>query len=251
MKKLNNRGFAASVVLYGASTIIILIMILILSILSTGENNVSRMVDTIKKEASGVTGTTYQLRNLVSNGSFERGASSWRRDMITTVDGLENEISSDDYKSGSQSLYIYPRGWQYQRLNGAISPGDKIYIGASVNLKLVAEGTLNAGLSTNGSKAEGKTNGIKLEEVEGSYSTSTVTDGFVKHGAIGLVKDDSEVFAQVGVSGSSTIEGYVDNIVAVNLTQVFGAGNEPSLAWCNENIDYFEGTLSITVYEDE
>ena len=48
MKKLNNKGFAASVVLYGASTIIILVLLLILSILSTGEKNVSNMADTIK-----------------------------------------------------------------------------------------------------------------------------------------------------------------------------------------------------------
>lgn len=37
-----------------------------------------------------------------------------------------------------------------------------------------------------------------------------------------------------------TSENYVmyDNVVVVDLTAIFGAGNEPSIAWCNEHIHY-------------
>ena len=68
---------------------------------------------------------------------------------------------------------------------------------------------------------------------------------------IGRVGDDTEVFAQVGIAAASVGDAYVDNIVVINLTKTFGAGNEPDLAWCNANIEYFEGTTSITVYENE
>lgn len=251
MKKLNNKGFAASVVLYGASTIIIMVLLLILSILSTGEKNVSNMADTIKMEASGVKGNTYQLRNMITNGGFEEGAINWRRDMITTNDGVNNEIVSDVYKSGSKSLHISLNGWQYQRLSGAISKGDLIYFGSSVNVKSIIEGGVGAGLSYNENKSEGTTHGYKLEEVEGKYSTTTVTNSFIRHGMIGRVGDDTEVFAQVGIAAASVGDAYVDNIVVINLTKTFGAGNEPDLAWCNANIEYFEGTTSITVYENE
>ena len=33
-----------------------------------------------------------------------------------------------------------------------------------------------------------------------------------------------------------------DGLIIVDLTAAFGAGNEPSLEWCDENIDYFDGT---------
>ena len=251
MKKLNNKGFAASVVLYGASTIIILVLLLILSILSTGEKNVSNMADTIKMEASGVKGTTYQLRNMVTNGGFEEGAQGWTTDMLTTTNTTQNEIVSDVYKSGSKSLHISPNGWQYQRLSGAISQGDKIYFGASTDIRSLTSGGLSAGLTYNRDADLGKTHGQAIKQVEGKYGDYTASNGFIRKGLIGEVEKYPEIFAQVGIATNSEGEAYVDNIVVINLTKTFGAGNEPDLAWCNANIEYFEGTTSITVYENE
>ena len=251
MKKLNNKGFAASVVLYGASTIIIMVLLLILSILSTGEKNVSNMADTIKMEASGVKGNTYQLRNMITNGGFEEGATGWRRDMITPNDGVNNEIVSDVYKSGSKSLHISPNGWQYQRLSGAISKGDKLYFGASTNIYSLTSGGLSTGLTYNRDKLERGGFGLSLEVVEGKYIDTAVSDEFIRKGLVAVVGDDTEVFAQVGIAAASVGDAYVDNIVVINLTKTFGAGNEPNLAWCNANIEYFEGTTSITIYENE
>lgn len=252
MKKLNNKGFAASVVLYGASTIIIMVLLLILSILSTGEKNVSNMADTIKMEASGVKGTTYQLRNMITNGGFEDGATGWSRDMYQTTNTTYNEIVSNIYKSGTKSLHISPTGWQYQKLSGAISKGDKIYLGASTNSRSFASGGLSCGPTYNRDKLESnKSYGVALEEIEGKHTDTMVTNGFIRKGIISRVGDDTEVFAQVGIAAASSGDAYVDNIVVINLTKTFGAGNEPNLAWCNANIEYFEGTTSITIYENE
>ncbi|MBE6161808.1 MAG: hypothetical protein E7158_06290 [Firmicutes bacterium] len=41
---------------------------------------------------------------------------------------------------------------------------------------------------------------------------------------------------------------YVDGIGMVDLTEAFGAGNEPTQQWCDENIEYFDG--STTIYKD-
>lgn len=251
MKKLSNKGFAASVVLYGASTIIILVLLLILSILSTGEKNVSGMADTIKMEASGVKGTTYQLRNMITNGGFEDGATGWTTDMITTNNTVYSEIVSDVYKSGTKSIHIIPNGWQNQRLSGAISKGDLIYFGASTDIRSLTVGGLSTGLVINRDKLIGSTHGIALEQFEGKYIDTTVSNGFIRKGLISTVGDDTEVFVQVGIAMASSGDAYVDNIVVINLTKTFGAGNEPNLAWCNANIEYFEGTTSITVYENE
>lgn len=251
MKKLSNKGFAASVVLYGASTIIILVLLLILSILSTGEKNVSGMADTIKMEASGVKGTTYQLRNMIVNGGFEDGVYSWKKYMIPIEDSIHGKIDSTNSKSGSKSILIDPNGWQYQRLTGAISTNDKLYFSAHINIKEVNSEGLSIGLTYNSKKEENTSWGVPIEILEGKYYYNTLTTEFSKIGAIGKVGDDMEVFVQLGAGSTADINANVDNIVVINLTKTFGAGNEPDLAWCNANIEYFEGTTSITVYENE
>ena len=38
---------------------------------------------------------------------------------------------------------------------------------------------------------------------------------------------------------------YTDALIIVDLTETFGSGNEPSIEWCDENIEYFEGTSVI------
>lgn len=34
---------------------------------------------------------------------------------------------------------------------------------------------------------------------------------------------------------------YVDNVMVIDLTETFGAGNEPDLEWCEKNISFFDG----------
>ena len=53
-KRLNNKGFAVSLILYTSVTLVIIVLILIVSILSTNWKNKSLIVDNIKKNMSGV-----------------------------------------------------------------------------------------------------------------------------------------------------------------------------------------------------
>ena len=54
---------------------------------------------------------------------------------------------------------------------------------------------------------------------------------------------DGQVLACSG--GTNSCETYSDGIVLVDLTASFGAGKEPTLEWCDANINYFEGTSII------
>lgn len=49
-------------------------------------------------------------------------------------------------------------------------------------------------------------------------------------------------FDYEGVAGRLS---YVDAAMLIDLTAAFGAGKEPSLTWCDENIPYFEDTLTV------
>lgn len=52
-KVLNNKGFAVSMIIYTSVTLVVLILILIVSILSTGFQSKNLIVDDIKEEVSG------------------------------------------------------------------------------------------------------------------------------------------------------------------------------------------------------
>lgn len=43
---------------------------------------------------------------------------------------------------------------------------------------------------------------------------------------------------------------YIDGIMLIDLTEIFGAGNEPDLAWCDEKISYATGDFSIELPSD-
>ena len=44
---------------------------------------------------------------------------------------------------------------------------------------------------------------------------------------------------------NANADSYVDEIIIIELTQTFGAGNEPDKEWCDTNIFYFDGTTTI------
>ena len=38
---------------------------------------------------------------------------------------------------------------------------------------------------------------------------------------------------------------WIDGVMCIDLTAAYGAGNEPTQSWCNENIPYFVNSLTI------
>lgn len=251
MKRIDNRGFAVTVMLYTSFTIVVLVFILILSVLSTNNKNTLDLADMVKEQVSGVTGTTYQLHNLVSNGSFESDATSWSRGMLTSDNTLTNQVNSTTFRSGGKSLYISPNGWQYQKISG-VNPGDKLYLGSYVYVSSIRNGGVYAFISYNSKKATGGQYGSSVPRSSGSNLVSHTTNGFERLSAIYSVPDDPEIFVEVGAdtSAGADVTAYVDDIFVVNLTSVFGAGKEPSLDWCDSHIKYFNSVAPLTVFDE-
>lgn len=248
MKRMNNKGFAVSVVLYASATIIVLVLLLILSVLSTTSKNTYDLGEMVKEQVSGVTGTTYQLRNLVINSSFENDGNGWTTNMTTVTNTLGSSLSNDNFHYGNKSIRVNPRGWQYQKLS-SVSVGDKLYVLAYANVRSVS-GTVTVGISNNSLKDTGGSNGVFLAASEGSFNLNRTTTGFERISAITTVGADSEVFIQVGAAPGSTTDSYIDDILVLNLTKTFGAGQEPSLSWCDNNIKYFNSMSTLTIYDN-
>lgn len=46
-------------------------------------------------------------------------------------------------------------------------------------------------------------------------------------------------------NGNATTSVWYDGLLIIDLTESFGAGNEPTKEWCDENIPFFEGTTYV------
>ena len=53
------------------------------------------------------------------------------------------------------------------------------------------------------------------------------------------------MLAQGKVENTSGSVFHFDGLLAVDLTSTFGSGNEPDKKWCDNHINYFDGTTTI------
>lgn len=51
-------------------------------------------------------------------------------------------------------------------------------------------------------------------------------------------------------NGGVVDRAWFDGVMIIDLTKTFGAGNEPTLTWCNQNIPYFTGTKEIKIEKE-
>ena len=85
LSKLNNKGFAVSVILYTSVALVVLILFIIVSILSTNNKNKTLISDSIKKDVSGIeekdTSAILGLINVSASDNVSSGL--WHMDSFT------------------------------------------------------------------------------------------------------------------------------------------------------------------------
>lgn len=160
----------------------------------------------------------YVIINMISNGSFENDFTGY----YAKAD--KASITTAEHAFGSKS---------YQRGASTKAGGTCQYI------------TLTSGhvyyyfLYT-------KTNGQTVSS-DVSYTGWTIQANSTSWKKFSVLQK-STVAGKKNISlnfGSLTANTYVDGVGFVDLTQAFGKGNEPSKEWCDSNIDYFDGTMSV------
>lgn len=72
---------------------------------------------------------------------------------------------------------------------------------------------------------------------QGNYSDWTMLSSIVEVTAVNGSSYSIRSFAV-----ESNVDIWADGLMVIDLTATFGAGNEPSKEWCDENITYFNGT---------
>lgn len=112
MKKLNNKGFAITTLLYGLLSVAFLIMTLLIGIMSTNRQNTSTLVKTIEEELNryGETETTFAFVGELQEYIVPYGQAGWYKIELW---GAKSSSGKGDYTSGiiyleeNTTLYFY------------------------------------------------------------------------------------------------------------------------------------------------
>ncbi|SHJ63862.1 hypothetical protein SAMN05444401_3538 [Clostridium amylolyticum] len=161
-----------------------------------------------KAIVSNIKGRT--LKNEVVNGGFTNGVAGWR-----TSGGT---LTNDGQTGVLLATAKYARADQQIKKKET----DKVYISAYIKstsnlVHLMAGDMVN------------HTGSGQYERLSGISSVNS-TNAYVQ------IRDFRD-------SGWDNI--YIKEVIAVNLTMLFGAGKEPTLEWCKENIRWFDGVKSV------
>ena len=167
----------------------------------------------------------YTITNMVKNGSFEEGLTNW---METGTEGSWHQVNISMH--GSYGYYRIPSASQYNYIRQVISwiSSHKYYYygyAISSTTQRFTSDVTNKG---------------------GMFTVTTGPSSWTKGSVIYTPDFTGDNTISVNFQ-NSTDNIIVDGIGVIDLTLAFGSGNEPNKTWCDQNIGYFDG--SITVYK--
>lgn len=170
----------------------------------------------------------YTLTNLVKNGSFENNFTSWTQ-VGNTATSNYTQISTSFAKFGTKSYFrgiTSSRGQAYIMQPITWTNGHKYYYFLSARNPSSTACTVVSDIY---GKGGGIIFSIKSSDLwkKGSSYYSANFNG------------SNNISVHYG---ECSINTYVDGVGVIDLTAAFGSGNEPTKAWCDENIDYFDGS---------
>ena len=146
--------------------------------------------------------------NLIDNGDFSKGLEGW------TINSGNPSISTQDFVSYPQSMNVDSDGTssQVEKILD-LKMGHKYYVGMQIKVTRYVAGYVGFRLYGAGGRTV--------------YVAST-THGFTTLSRIHEASDTNGRFVVGGISGAD-LDGFIDNIMIVDLTETFGAGNEPTI----------------------
>lgn len=163
----------------------------------------------------------FRPTNLVTNGNFAGGTTGWINNSyatFTVTNGIATLLANSQYDN------------IYQNIATNVGVGAKFYAcaylmaGAADALKIM----------------------INDSEVSSNTATHTGSGTFERVSVIHTSTAGTVIRVKVQDFRASNWDNvYAKEVFAIDLTALFGAGNEPTQAWCDLNIpNWFDGTLS-------
>ncbi|WP_238886395.1 phage tail protein [Clostridium sp. YIM B02551] len=162
-------------------------------------------------------------RNLILNGDFSNGETSWI--------GSGGVIDSTVALFGVNSLkFIASSSNPYRTQNVVCYSAHKLYVAVNCFISNYTSGFIGIldVRGINGSTVKAQVN-----------ADTTKINQWQKKSAIVTMDMDAPIKMYIGAANTvCTATFNIDGIVIIDLTEVFGAGNEPSQSWCDTNITF-------------
>lgn len=213
-------------------------------------------------DKSGVTNVTNLVTNgsfTITNGSVTNRATGWSTTMTKTP---ENSVG--DWHIDNKGLCPSPTGDIYQFFS--VPSNNKVYLRFDAISNNSFCSTYDVGLwvvdstsniisknnlpcSTSSSFKTYST--IYSTSVQEQYLNITYHETTTAFKNINKNEKNYTLLSNAHIADDNIIAAMpssgivINNIVVLDLTETFGAGNEPTQEWCDENISKFEGTTKI------
>jgi len=191
--------------------------------------------------------STYEISNLITNGSFEDGMVGWEfaegyNQGISFVSNFSitgnKSIKFDSTDTTSNFILIDSS----QLISTPI--GHEYYISAYTNVVEYIDVHVILGEIYNLYK-----NQFTIDGLPKITSPSEISNTWMKKSIKSKnLSTDEFSYYRLGLWSPAALTkniAYFDDIVFIDLTETFGVGNEPSKEWCDEHIEWFEGTTKI------
>lgn len=158
------------------------------------------------------------IKNIATNGNFNSGLNGW------TLNAGTPTVSTDAFYSSPQSLKCFGATSQQMKQNITTVVGHKYYVGLRAKCTRFTKGLIGYKFDT-----------TKPDTYQCLISTS---NDFV---LISNIHEATAALATllVGSFDGANLDGYIDDVIVVNLTETFGQGKEPRLSDFNKIIKYF------------
>lgn len=177
-----------------------------------------------------------KLVNLVTNGSFENGTTGWVN--VTPEMSVDTTVSVH----GDSCLKCVGADKTYRWCHSNVFTVTQGHILYSSVMAKNNDSKTAWGLYVNNNEKQSVN--LNVGQVGSTHDTFTKVSKRLTVPELEVYTINMLLYGEQSTANSSLIT-YWDNVLCVDLTDCFGAGNEPSQDWCDKHINYFEGSIFI------
>lgn len=180
--------------------------------------------------------STYNITNLVTNGSFEDGNT-----LFTKASNSEMKSTDSYSRTGNNSFVLYPID---STLNESVANSIEVYNFNSNHKYYFSSWYISEkGVELYVWNPDYAVNRVIFNSI---YPSSTIWNkASLYFYNFNLESIDNLKLRLDNNNKGDYVEAKFDDILFIDLTEAFGAGNEPSQEWCDANINWFDGTIKI------
>lgn len=186
----------------------------------------------------------YRTTNLITNGSFENGTTEWTFSTGVSQSNAKAKYGTYSARNYHAAQYLGATKARYSDLTNAITAyANHIYY-ASNWLYTINRGNEYC-YSTLDFIYDSADHWDRIGALSGDQTNLNVWEKFSEYRTMPDVTDPLIGLATASSYSTNALqECYADGVMVIDLTATFGIGNEPSIEWCDENIDYFNGATN-------